>query len=439
MTERWEQELQRLGAIGAPTGLRERIAEGPNGQGGPAPTGRQRVVAGIVALGVFAAAGAFAFSAFVGGDREVTEGNTAPASELLVITIEIGPEEDGALPDFMPVATLTYGDQRIEACTSGWRVEFADGRSGGALADCAVPDPVIVPIGTEIDVVTVDGDATVEMDPADPTARVLPASVHLDVTWPEGGDVWGSAAFIASIETYEPGPAGSTPSVEASPSVGDPYVEGGEGHVSDVLRVRCTPDGAEVLTPLVSAQPDGLHAQVEPTDAALLLRPDGFPHAWAIPATGDQAGSFVVGVPTGPVSVACVMPRADGSYEMKEILDALAAGPSFELADPGGYYVDPRPSCEGMTTAGHVIIEAGGSSLGRKVADMPESLPARLNGLLPTDEIESAGYPDQTPWRWWRVVRDGEVIAGGISSPGGSFVLVNWSCPGSGIESSGEN
>ncbi|MEX1263233.1 MAG: hypothetical protein WEE66_04735 [Actinomycetota bacterium] len=66
MTERWQKQLRKLRGIEPPAdGWQRAESRAPGGDGLPPP--RQRVVAGIVAFGVFAAAGAFGWQAFRSG------------------------------------------------------------------------------------------------------------------------------------------------------------------------------------------------------------------------------------------------------------------------------------------------------------------------------------------------------------------------------------
>ncbi len=75
MTERWQRELGKLRGVSAPRRVRQRIEEGPHGDRVPPMAGtRQRVLAGLVAFGVFAAAGAFALQAFSGEAEPVDPG-----------------------------------------------------------------------------------------------------------------------------------------------------------------------------------------------------------------------------------------------------------------------------------------------------------------------------------------------------------------------------
>ena len=63
MPERWERQLQSLHEARAPESIDARVKAGPRGTGDGMPPARQRVAAGVVAIAVFVAAGAFAWRA----------------------------------------------------------------------------------------------------------------------------------------------------------------------------------------------------------------------------------------------------------------------------------------------------------------------------------------------------------------------------------------
>jgi hypothetical protein len=67
MPKRWEQELRRLGEVQVPTERIQARSTRPSEPGSPMPPTRQRLVAGIVAFGVFTAAALFGWQAFIGG------------------------------------------------------------------------------------------------------------------------------------------------------------------------------------------------------------------------------------------------------------------------------------------------------------------------------------------------------------------------------------
>jgi hypothetical protein len=121
MPKRWEQELRRLGDVPAPT---ERIrarstrpSEPRQGDGMP-PT-RQRVLAGVVAFGVFIAAGAFLVRAIDPTSPQRAPGTAVPLPTLRMAFESRGPIDDGSDDPLHRVDTvLDYGDLHEESFTS---------------------------------------------------------------------------------------------------------------------------------------------------------------------------------------------------------------------------------------------------------------------------------------------------------------------------------
>ena len=123
MPKRWEQELRRLGDVPAPT---ERIharstrpSEPRQGDGMP-PT-RQRVLAGVVAFGVFIAAGAFlvrAIDPFRARSRRVGPAPTAADSAGLPRGVGRRQGSGVTLLHGRSTAVLEYGDVRDESFTT---------------------------------------------------------------------------------------------------------------------------------------------------------------------------------------------------------------------------------------------------------------------------------------------------------------------------------
>ncbi len=121
MPKRWERELRRLGDVPAPT---ERIrarstrpSEPRQGDGMP-PT-RQRVLAGVVAFGVFIAAGAFLVRAVTPSERDRTVG-PAPTVPILQVSLEAR-AATGIGSDPAPwqiEAVIEYGEVRDESVTT---------------------------------------------------------------------------------------------------------------------------------------------------------------------------------------------------------------------------------------------------------------------------------------------------------------------------------
>jgi hypothetical protein len=192
------------------------------------------------------------------------------------------------------------------------------------------------------------------------------------------------------------------------------------------LRVRCGPDGTQVLTPVVETQPDGLH-----------VVPVGVPHGWSIGITTEDrfasfwSGSegvndpFVRSVPTGELVVACTS-EAVAENEKEWLWSETAR---FRFVDQRGYFAPFNRACETSETTGLAFsFDAGGSS------DLVEQIRGALIGVDPTDAVEQVAYPDPTVPSWWIVVRDGRTVAMAVVMVNGrSGAGAGWACPGSGI------
>ena len=120
MPKRWERELRRLGEVPAPTERIHARSTRPSEplQGDEMPPTRQRVLAGVVAFGVFIAAGAFLVRAIDPTRPERAPGTAAPLPTLRMTFESRGPIDDGA-GDMVRVDTvLDYGDLHEESFTS---------------------------------------------------------------------------------------------------------------------------------------------------------------------------------------------------------------------------------------------------------------------------------------------------------------------------------
>lgn len=90
MTERWEHRLREL-RVETPPEMWRRIQEGPrNTPQLGSPRRRERVLAAVVALAVFAAAGAFAWRAFGPGPARVGASPPTPSTRLRVYEDPLG-------------------------------------------------------------------------------------------------------------------------------------------------------------------------------------------------------------------------------------------------------------------------------------------------------------------------------------------------------------
>jgi hypothetical protein len=108
MPERWEREIERLGALTAPRSTPARVAEGPHGDGiPPAPRRGQRLVAAVVAFAVFGVAFAFASGVFrretlttpsAGPDPSTT---VSPAASPTSLDASLEAPADGSVPSLI--------------------------------------------------------------------------------------------------------------------------------------------------------------------------------------------------------------------------------------------------------------------------------------------------------------------------------------------------
>lgn len=206
---------------------------------------------------------------------------------------------------------------------------------------------------------------------------------------------------------------------------------------SDVLRVRCGPGGTEVLTPIVAAQPDGLH--IVPVD---------IPAGWTIGVTSLASDAvsmssywsgsdgvddaFIRPVPPGDAGVGCHERTAMTDVDIERL---AAEGVPFQLTDQGRFFRSYTPSCDEADFS-YLLPSSGISSEWRGVD--PEKAADRirqaLRGVKVTDTVERAGYGASFGSRsWWRIVRDGRIVAGLSVGEQGGGTAHGWSCRSSGI------
>jgi hypothetical protein len=430
MNERWERELRKLDTVKAPAQLRERIDGSRRDPVSPFPGARQRVVAGVVAFGVFAAAAVFGFQALAerdGASLGTDAGDVAAAvQDELVITISSG---DGQ--DFRPTASLSYGDERVDVTCTSYDVEYADGTGDGMESLCGGGPGLVVGQGAVLSFDVEDG-VDVALTPDDPTASAGAMNVAIEAAWPQN-ERWrtAEATFLATLDILPLEPVDGS---DATPDVPTPTVptptdgpRSNESEVPDVLRFRCDPSGIEVLTPVVAAQPDGLHVDAEVVgldDAEIGLMSSRLRgQSWWSGSSGVK-GEFVRPVPVGEVRFVCEPGPEQGSGGNDAnapagdgVLPGLSSDPgafhgTFDLIDPDGYFVDHILTCESRDE-GFGSSAPPGEPFWRGWPTIEEAMRAHIEGLLDSDVIEEAGYPGGEKWPYLeaRVVREGEVIA----------------------------
>jgi hypothetical protein len=201
-----------------------------------------------------------------------------------------------------------------------------------------------------------------------------------------------------------------------------------EPSVSDVLRIRCDARSIEVLTPVVAAQPDGLHVDADVTglaDPVVGLKSKSDPNAAYYSGSDGVDGVFVRQLPLGEATVFCESGpiQSDGSEDLSG---------SFTIVDPNGVFTDYQLSCaDGELPGGPHGGPPDGGALSPE-----EAITSQLNGLMSSDVIERAGYPVLAPpGPIYRLTRDGKVIGWFLLREFRDryFVGYGYVCPGAGL------
>jgi len=204
---------------------------------------------------------------------------------------------------------------------------------------------------------------------------------------------------------------------------------------SDVLRVRCTDEGVEILTPEVEAQAEGVHVLAEPGSAehaeAIELRPLGWPMVNFSSSSSGVHGEFARQVPPGDVIVACVREGDTGRLTV----DPRPTEAVVRVTDPNGFFTPWIPTCP---LEQHVAFDAGDPVPTDASEDMDDTVRRLLVGLSPPDSVAPAGYLRAHP-AWdplFSVTRSGEVI-GSVwveRDDGEARITSGFACAGSGVE-----
>ncbi len=421
MPERWQDELKKLRREEMPEGVRDRAEAGPRRD---LPNdGRQRVIAGVVAFVVFIAAGAFAWRAFGTTTTTGTEPTPSPRTALIVLDLS---SNDGN-----PAATLSSGDASQDGVREGYDWCGSDGQCVSGIADFSSYPPVseylFVPAGTPVeltgdgridDIATIlsSGDGapthvqklTLEpVTPSDPGRYVW----MLDAKWDEG-----SANYYFGIEVAPPA-----------------------DQVPDVLNLTCSPVSATLESGLVQAQPDGVHIAVNASDdvgAADIVggsTPEDFVGVGLDPR---EDGSRGVAIAPGSWSVGCYAGEG-GGIRLSDIGSGRVA--TFTVVDSDGLYVEDALGCDVSDTKTMDVtgsVQGSDQNWNTIVADSTAAIP----GLLPTDTVRDAGYPDGPGSKDGPhpvVIRDGSVIGliqfQEFAAGGGAWNFILESCTGSGL------
>jgi hypothetical protein len=468
MTERWQRELKKLRQLEPPSTTWSHVEEGPKGDG-PEASGARRLMAGVVAFVVFAAAGVLAWTAFGPGSDQSTFvlGEPEQEQESLIVSLLAGPDQ--------PTGTLRFGSRTEPLRPLGF--DWSDGNSS-TIADAAYPefrqaDFLAIPAGT---LLQVQGDAQSVRGhlgpPSDPFAFLQRLGVDdgstplaldpgkyivvLEAVWPQG-----SAPFLVPIQVVRP------PEASASPSVSP------DGQIPSVAVIRCTDTGTEVLTSVVRSQADGVHFQVDNQSQVHAIagwrtadKGPGFSH-WASEfGRMNPAPMVVLSLRPNQYFVQCVRGSTDSDRidldpkhaQPLEIVD-VDAGASEQSSSPviGGYEAVPdvlRIICESSGTQVltpvvrvqpdglHVLVEdrAGvgnvlirpsdpiygdevifsSGSRGVDAQFVDEAVPGTAEIVCQGDDIRE-GHVDELPWVPFQII-----------DPEGYFVSYGLGCGSSG-------
>jgi hypothetical protein len=388
MSDRWKDELKKLRGVEPPDGLWDRAQQPPSAD--RLPPRRERIVAGVVAMSVFVAAGAFAFQALRPGGGS-TVGTVDTKTTVAVEFFAIANEET-------PRARMTFGGKSVKGVGTSFCWSF---EGGGGCADTTGPDfrdaqYLQIPRGTRL-VITGNVEEVVgslqrgTLMPFEIVKGlgVIDRGIDLDFVpdryvlelsgeWP---DV--SRTFYFPIEIVENGAGPST----------------GVHPIPDVAQVVCDVDGARVLTPVVAAQSDGVHLLIDNRSGAtsyeLLTGEHGTGVGGPLKRNGEtQSGG--ISIEPGEVKVAC-LPATSDTY-----LGQFTA--SFKIEDTNGLWTPSEPACDGRTSEFSTGL----------VYSVPtkDQILGSLDGVLESDEVVKPGYPE-TEWKVINLVvrRDGAIVA----------------------------
>jgi hypothetical protein len=190
--------------------------------------------------------------------------------------------------------------------------------------------------------------------------------------------------------------------------------------VPDVAEVRCDGETLELVTPFVRPQRDGLHIRFVNTGTgelgyAIMAR-DGGAGAGGPPGTYEDVHTFA----PGRATITCSDPY--GTEDPSEIPHEH----HLTIVDPEGLYVSTElsgcPEGEQFSYVADFAPDAKGEP--GTPADVARKTLAANYGLLPSDTVERAGYPEEASVRV-RMVRDGETVVVVELSPanGGGWLV----------------
>jgi hypothetical protein len=417
MSERWQEELKKLRRLETPAGLWERAQEPPSSD--RLPPRRERIVAAVVAIVVFVAAGAFAFEAL----RPSGRSNARAVDETPIMVAHFFLAKSESTPEY-PDANLTFEGQTQNGYGTSWGWDLGDG--GTYIADTGTPefkdkDYLQIPSGT---VLRITGDAS-SVEGSLQEGATFPFDVVKNLGVVEGDTPLASEAGRYVLELRGSWPQGGRDfyfAIEIVPSGGGPST--GIDSPPDVARVVCDEGGTEVLTPVVAAQSDGLHLVFENQSGAKAfdLHPVNSKRGVSVGGALESSGETTsrgFSLDPGEVQVAC-LPTMNDSY-----LEQPTA--TLTIEDPDGLWIPVDPACTGATIDSSGTI---GDVYGLSNDQLESAIRQALTGILESDEVLKPGYPETGFKALTLVVRRGGVIVANVWVAGGLHLSA---CEDSGI------
>jgi hypothetical protein len=241
----------------------------------------------------------------------------------------------------------------------------------------------------------------------------------------------GQAKTLAEILSAPPLPVALTiiDIVQPSPAIVEPSPSA-SSDASDVLRMTCAPGGVpHILTPVVMAQPDGLHVLVDNRDGseAVVFRQQARP--WVAWSSGGNSlnQEFVTLVSPGETFVSCkaAVPSVAGSGTELQSDEA-----SFTVVDPHHAWVSTDLAC-GFSD--RWAFRTDSSQRTNSGMTPSEAAKALVPGIGVTDIVEPGGYVG-SQGGLVRVVRESEVVAWLTAySQVDLWSFNGYACPGSDI------
>lgn len=432
MPEQWQSGLRKLRSLQPPEETWTHVLEGPRRPASPPPR-RQRIMAAVVAIAVFVAAGAFVVRAFR------TETNApAPANPMsLRLPVVLAFDPPGQEEADPPTATLTLGERslREDAYASLWD---SPGRGTVAAGDDYAPPrwnpshALGIPTGTRVVVRGEPERVLATVAPVTDGTVEYPTPTVRDEVFPGRGviDAPPGRYFLElSVDWEDPDHANYSFPIEVIPAGEAEPIPNVAGDPADVAHISCTDEGTRTSTPVVRAQPDGVHIEVEDLSGRfdnLGIQESGDPIRQLLAGIDGIDDAFTRPIMPGRVYVQCLGHRQqftlsavqDGSIP----IDAVA----FSVVDPDGFWVSTRLSCPlyEWEPVGDSIY----SPRLETVADRIRKLP----GVRATDTIEEAAYPADDDIEY-RIVRGADVMA---RFEGAGPNLDGLTCRGSGVTQS---